>query len=93
MLYLAFLYNICYNMLYIDIEVNFMTFADKVKYVRMKLYLSQAQLAKEIGVSFATVNRWESKGIEPQIVSLGRFNDFCERHGITFEEKGEPHNG
>ena len=43
-----------------------MTFADKVKYVRMKLYLSQAQLAKEIGVSFATVNRWESKGYEPQ---------------------------
>ena len=28
-----------------------MTFADKVKFVRMKLYLSQAQLAKEIGVS------------------------------------------
>ena len=80
-------------MLYNVIEVNFMTFADKVKHVRMKLYLSQAQLAKEIGVSFATVNRWESKGVEPQIVSLGRFNDFCERHGITFEEKGEPHNG
>ncbi len=70
-----------------------MTFADKVKHVRMKLYLSQAQLAKEIGVSFATVNRWESKGIEPQIVSLGRFNDFCERHGITFEEEGETHHG
>ena len=47
-----------------------MTFADKVKYVRMKLYLSQAQLAKEIGVSFATVNRWESKGYEPQLASL-----------------------
>lgn len=60
-----------------------MTFADKVKYVRMKLYLSQAQLAKEIGVSFATVNRWESKGYEPQLASLGRFNDFCEKHGIT----------
>lgn len=70
-----------------------MTFANKVKYVRMKLYLSQAQLAKGIGVSFATVNRWESKGIEPQLVSLGRFNDFCEKHGITFEEKGDKSNG
>lgn len=62
-----------------------MTFADKVKYVRMKLYLSQAKLAKEIGVSFATVNRWESKGCEPQLASLGRFNDFCKKHGIVFD--------
>lgn len=90
---IAFLTDICYNMLYNDIEVSFMTFADKVKFVRMKLYLSQAQLAKEIGVSFATVNRWESKGYEPQLASVGRFNDFCEKHGITFEEKGETHHG
>lgn len=47
-----------------------MTFADKVKHVRMKLYLSQAQLAKEIGVSFATVNRWENQGIEPRLAQL-----------------------
>ena len=80
-------------MLYNDIEVTFMTFADKVKFVRMKLYLSQAQLAKEIGVSFATVNRWESKGYEPQLASVGRFNDFCEKHGIIFEEKGDEHHG
>ena len=70
-----------------------MTFSDKVKYVRMKLYLSQAQLAKEIGVSFATVNRWESKGYEPQLASLGRFKDFCEKHGITFDDKGDMNNG
>ena len=80
-------------MLYNNIGVSFMTFADKVKFVRMKLYLSQAQLAKEIGVSFATVNRWESKGYEPQLASVGRFNDFCEKHGITFEEDGETHHG
>ena len=80
-------------MLYNDIEVSFMTFADKVKFVRMKLYLSQAQLAEELGVSFATVNRWESKGYAPQVASVGRFNDFCEKHGITFEEKGEMHHG
>ncbi len=73
-------------MLYNDIEVKFMTFADKVKFVRMKLYISQAQLAKEIGVSFATVNRWESKGYEPQLASLGRFSDFCKKKHIYFEE-------
>lgn len=50
----------------------------------MMLYLSQTQLAKEIGVSFTTVNQWE-KGYEPQLASIGRFNDFCEKHGITFD--------
>ena len=34
-----------------------MTFADKVKFMQMKLYLSQARLTKELGTSFATVNR------------------------------------
>ena len=76
-------------MLYNDVEVTFMTFAEKVKFVRMKLYISQAQLAKEIGVSFATVNRWESKGYEPQLASVGRFNDFCEKHGIEFNDTND----
>ena len=38
-----------------------MTFAEKVKYVRGKLLLSQEDLAKQVGVSFATVNRWEKE--------------------------------
>ena len=29
-----------------------MPFPDKVKYVRMKLYLSRTKLAKKVGVSF-----------------------------------------
>lgn len=36
-----------------------MTFADKVKYVRKKLGISQEKLATLLEVSFATVNRWE----------------------------------
>ena len=90
---IAFLSNICYNLLYSDKWGKIMTFADKVKHVRMKLYLSQMQLAKEIGVSFATVNRWENQGIEPRLAQLGKFNDFCEKHHISFDEKGNAHNG
>lgn len=63
-----------------------MTFADKVRQVRMKLYISQSQLPKELGVSFATVNRWENQNIEPQIASLGKFNDFCQKYGIQFKD-------
>ena len=37
-----------------------MTFAEKLQYVRKQLFLSQEAIAKELGVSFATVNRWEN---------------------------------
>ena len=63
-----------------------MAFSEKVKYVRSKLLLSQEDLASKIGVSFATVNRWE-KGIEPQFLTKARFEKFCEEHGIKFEER------
>ncbi len=63
-----------------------MEFQDKVKYVRMKLYLSQEALAKELGVSFATICRWEKGNRTPQLMTLGRFYVFCEKKGIKFEE-------
>ena len=37
--------------------LNEAPFAAKVKYLRAKLMLAQEALAKELGVSFATVNR------------------------------------
>lgn len=36
-----------------------MKFSEKVKYARMKLLLTQEALAKELGVSYATICRWE----------------------------------
>ena len=63
-----------------------MTFADKVKIVRAKLFLSQEKLAKEIGVSQVTVSRWETQGIDPQFISEKKFEAFCREKGIEFEE-------
>ena len=63
-----------------------MTFPEKIKYVRAKLLISQEELASKIGVSFATVNRWETKGIEPQFLTRAKFDKFCKEQGITFEE-------
>ena len=56
-----------------------MKFSEKVKYARMKLLLTQEALAKELGVSYATICRWEKDNREPQIVSQGKFYAFCER--------------
>lgn len=62
-----------------------MKFSEKVKYARMKLLLTQEALAKELGVSYATICRWEKENREPQIVSQGKFYAFCESKGIKFE--------
>ena len=37
-----------------------MDFASTVKELRKRCLLSQMDFAKEIGVSFSTVNRWET---------------------------------
>ncbi len=52
----------------------------------MKLLLTQEELAKELGVSYATICRWEKDNRKPQIVSQGKFYAFCESKGIAFED-------
>ena len=64
-----------------------MTFPEKVRYVRLKLFLSQESLAKERGVSFATVNRWERGLCEPHYGAQKAFHDFCVKNDIKFEGK------
>lgn len=64
-----------------------MTFAEKVKTVRGELYLTQKQLAEKLGVSFATVNRWESQGSVPKFLVMKKFEDFCKENNITFKEQ------
>lgn len=64
-----------------------MEFANKLKYVRQKLNISQENLAKELGVSFATVNRWESGKFMPNYKALKAFEDFCKKNAIDLEDK------
>ena len=59
-----------------------MTFAEKMQAVRKHLFLSQEAIAKELGVSFATVNRWEKGKCEPSYKAQKAFNDLCEKHNI-----------
>lgn len=51
---------------------------------RLKLNLSQEKLARKLGVSFATVNRWENGKTVPQKLTLNRFQKFCKLNGIEF---------
>ena len=42
-----------------------MNWAESIKALRNKMLLTQEELAHEIGVSFASVNRWENSEHEP----------------------------
>ena len=59
-----------------------MTFAQKMQTIRKQLFLSQEAMAKELGVSFATVNRWEKGKCEPGYKAQKAFNDLCEKNNI-----------
>ena len=50
-----------------------------VKEVRRQLSISQEDLARELGVSYATVNRWENGQAKPSRLARAQLDAFCER--------------
>ena len=64
-----------------------MDFAEKVKFVRTKLNLSQEELAHKLGVSFATINRWENGNYNPSRLARKAFEEHCEKKNIQEEDK------
>lgn len=62
-------------------------FADKVKFVREKLQLSQEKFASLLGVSFATVNRWERGHSLPTYIAQVKFDELCKNNGIVFNQE------
>jgi putative transcriptional regulator len=50
-----------------------------VKEVRKQLALSQEDLARELGVSYATVNRWEKGRAKPSKLARAQLDGFCEK--------------
>jgi len=48
-----------------------------LKEVRRQLSLSQEDLARELGVSYATVNRWENGQAKPSKLARAQLDTFC----------------
>lgn len=61
-----------------------MTFGQEVRYVRKKLGYTQAEFAKVLGVSFASINRWENGQVAPSSLAARTFYEFCEDSFISF---------
>jgi putative transcriptional regulator len=54
-------------------------YAALVREVRRQLAISQEDLARELGVSYATVNRWENGQAKPSKLARAQLDAFCER--------------
>lgn len=50
---------------------------EMVKEIRRQLSLSQEDLARELGISFATVNRWENGVVKPSKLAKAQLDNFC----------------
>jgi putative transcriptional regulator len=59
-----------------------MKISEKIKMIRKTCFLSQIDFAKEIGVAFSTVNRWENGRTEPNYKDLKTLDNFCRNHDI-----------
>lgn len=53
--------------------------------IRAALDLTQAELAEHLGVSFATVNRWEGGSSKPQKAQLAKINTLAAESGVQAE--------
>ena len=55
-----------------------------IKELRQRCLLSQEEFAKELGVSFATVNRWENGKAEPSYRAKREIEAFCNERGLRY---------
>ena len=61
-----------------------MSFAEDIKKLRLSAILTQEEFAKEVGVSFATVNRWETGKSKPTIKAMKLIDEYCKKNDIDF---------
>lgn len=57
-----------------------------IKRIREEMLITQMELAEMLGVSFATVNRWEKGHHVPTIKQKRAIRDFCKKHKIEPEK-------
>lgn len=62
-----------------------MTYQEAIKKLRSKMILSQMEFAEELGVSFVTVNRWETGKHAPTIKAKRLLKAYFEKYEIVYQ--------
>ena len=60
-----------------------------VKDLRDKLIITQAEFAKKLGVSFASINRWENGLNRPTTSARKQIAELCKENNIELKEVNE----
>lgn len=63
-----------------------MEYKDAIRALRKEMLMSQAELAKKLGVSFATVNRWENGLHEPIYAAKRKLRPLFKKYHIEMED-------
>lgn len=62
-----------------------MTLDEILKNIRKELNLTQEQLARDLNVSFSTLNRWENSHTVPSRLARMRLLDYCYKNDVSAE--------
>ena len=61
-----------------------MSLSKEIKLIRQRRLMSQSDFAKELNVSYTTVNRWETGKARPNINAMKEIKRFCEQSNIDY---------
>ncbi len=64
-----------------------MSFSIEIRKIRQNALMSQQDFAKELGVSFSTVNRWETGKTLPTYKAMKAIDEYCKKNDISFDIK------
>ena len=59
---------------------------DRIRSLREALRMTQEEFARELGVSFTTVSRWENGHGKPSRLAQKQLQDLADRHGIALDK-------
>lgn len=62
-----------------------MDFSDEIRSIRQNCLLSQEAFAKELKVSFSTINRWETGKTCPNYEIMSKLISFCKKKNLDFK--------
>lgn len=63
-----------------------MNYSAAIKALRKKMLVTQSELADILGVSFASVNRWENEEHEPTMKIKRKLAMLFKKHNLSVEE-------
>lgn len=62
-----------------------MSFSEDIKRLRRQALLTQEEFAKTLGVSYTTINRWETGKSKPNLKAMKMIDTYCKDKSIDFD--------